>query len=80
MYRTTFTVRGNGYFPTDMMRYDRATPLTQEDVSLLHENKITRNINMIRYHKYKESGGFPTKKRWESFGWEVTRVNTEKVL
>jgi len=29
--RVTFTVRGNGYFPSDMLRYDRCHPVGKRD-------------------------------------------------
>ena len=64
---TIRVVTGNGCFPTDMLRYDRAfcmTPVPHPD----HEWGWKREYQVVvgfakRYN--------PTIPRWESFGWRV---------
>ena len=65
--RFEYTVRGDGTFPLDMLRYDCSWPATSEDVSWLWSGKEEREL-MLR------SDREPTYARWSSFGWEVTEV------
>jgi hypothetical protein len=72
--RFSYTVAGYGVFPTDMLRYDACWPATQDDVERLDATRddfgkppgvikpIVVGLVGVRY---------PTKARWESFGWRV---------
>ncbi len=68
-----FTVRGEGSFPFDMLRYDRAFPQTETDSTRMGWSPRIgphgpREVSLIT-----ESSA-PTDGRWESFGWTVVRV------
>jgi hypothetical protein len=87
-YACEFTVTGVGNLPIDMLRYDRATPLTQSDASqsfVEGEAAFTEgNERPIRLVRYTEGKGRnyadnPTVKRWNSFGWQVTDITWRKL-
>lgn len=69
-YRCEFTVEGDGEFPIDMMRYDRCTPATQEDVGKMSMVGVKRCVVMVAFVESKLTT-IPTIRRWESFGWKV---------
>ena len=72
----TFWVTGRGDFPVDMLRYDRASPVTGSDGDNMFESRELRSVSMRSYHE-------PTIARWASFGWSVgeeARVLGEKGL
>ena len=79
MWSSRFTVSGKGYFPTDMLRYDRCSPLSESDAADLFiersdpDFRDTRNINLVRYTATKHAA-LPTTARWASFGWDVTKT------
>ena len=87
-YANEFTVTGNGELPFDMLRYDRAVPLTQIDAS-----KATSSFNgslsgpgvwEIRLVRFTEGNGRnhadnPTVDRWKSFGWTVSNVTWRRM-
>jgi hypothetical protein len=54
-----YEVRGWGYFPTDMLRYDRAIVVDQEQIDEFHGRPIYKYVIMGETP--------PTKGRWESF-------------
>lgn len=59
----SYTVEGGGQFPFDMLRYDNAWPLSQNDVGIMcHAGRRKVTLNGIRP---------PTVERWKSFLWEV---------
>ena len=69
VFAYTYTVRGTGLFPFDMLRYDRCTPKTEADSSRIeqttHRSKLgPQEITMLGTKE-------PTVARWESFGWRV---------
>jgi hypothetical protein len=75
-WEVRFTVRGNGPFPEDMLRYDHCEPATQEDVFWV-TGRYIRELMLkarISHPSIVKSGLFPTKARWDSFGWGVTEV------
>lgn len=78
-YANEFIIRGIGELPLDMMRYDRATPLTQMDVSIAnnHESREVSEIKLVRFAQNKNDG--PTVDRWKSFGWQVSDVTWRKL-
>jgi hypothetical protein len=57
----TFTVRGAGSFPTDMLRYDQCWPRTTEDSEKLGTGP-RRSVTLCSYKK-------PKTTRWDTFGW-----------
>ena len=64
-----YTVEGSGTFPIDMLRYDRATPATESDSSLIESTFLPRNR---ANHVVRVQANEPlTVARWESFGWKV---------
>jgi hypothetical protein len=76
LYVFRVTVEGHGWFPMDMLRYDRCVPLTELDSNRLNwdgrvGNFEKRQVCLQMYSPHKEG---PTKGRWESFGWTVTEV------
>jgi hypothetical protein len=68
-----YTVSGPGKFPIDMLRYDRATPLTKADAKMV-ERTHANTCTFGRHHPITlTSQREPTVARWESFGWQVDR-------
>jgi hypothetical protein len=72
----TFTVRGQGLFPFDMLRYDRCTPKTENDSAIIEhttrparkpDDRLPKRITLV-------GPKAPTDGRWASFGWEVESV------
>lgn len=57
-----FAVLGQGAFPLDMLRYDRACFDQPDDVSRATE-KGNRVIHLVCFFSP------PTEARWNSFGW-----------
>ena len=92
-YVCEFTVKGIGGLPIDMMRYDRCTPLTQEDASKTFQSHClslddlnfklppTNTIRMIRFTEGngKNYSDNPTVDRWKSFGWQVSDISWRKL-
>jgi hypothetical protein len=75
LYKITFTVKGNGLFPIDMLRYDRACPL-DESASSNIDGRDSREVNLLMFSP---TVAGPTEGRWKSFGWNVL-PNTVQVL
>lgn len=79
----TVEVAGRGEFPMDMLRYDMACPVRNEDVARLEalsyevrETGWTDGVSWdapMQLHIFMPGG--PTFARWLSFGWSV-RVMT----
>ncbi len=65
----TYRVKGSGFFPVDMLRYDRVTPTTEEDSAVCEGFGADREVNV--------RGQGCTPKRWQSFGWTVVGVIVE---
>jgi hypothetical protein len=78
LYITQFIVTGRGYFPYDMLRYDRACPFSGEDASKISNGRIHDNtsVKLVMFSGGKDG---PTKGRWSSFGWEVVDVRNAQV-
>jgi hypothetical protein len=71
-YYHRFMVKGDGYFPYDMLRYDACWPSTSDDVinlGLGEKRKVTLTTIGNKDRK-------PTFARWESFGWKVIESGT----
>jgi len=83
MYRTVFTVAGQGGFPLDMLRYDRCFPLTSQDVrdmdqalrhpSFARNQKDLPSVTLCSYHDHPEWE--VDIRRWVSFGWMPTEIH-----
>ena len=66
-------------FPVDMLRYDRCTPDTQEDIadmvfSVDDPTGDPRVITLVHY-SHGDKKWLPTYRRWQSFGWRVVKVH-----
>jgi len=61
----SYAVRGRGYFPLDMLRYDQAWPVDTLDLAV-YTAPLTERV-YIRLRSFHP----PTEGRWNSFGWEV---------
>lgn len=71
-----------GEFPLDMLRYDRASPSTSEDVLKIRHSfdfdtrsREPVEVEVVKYaeRNVKKAGAF-TVRRWESFGAKVEDV------
>lgn len=73
-----YHVRGTGAFPIDMLRHDRATPMSESDSAIIERTLRPRERGEFQVHL--TSRKVPTPERWHSFGWkidgEVERVRT----
>ena len=84
MFITVFTVRGNGYFPIDMLRYDTCFPKTTEAAQrLIHPAAFEEPDELVEvqlgvFHKHKNHHGL-TPARWLSFGWEIISSATTEI-
>lgn len=67
LYKIAFTVEGSGMFPIDMLRFDRACPMTESESHLI-TNRDKRTIKLLMFCPTNVG---PTEGRWNSFGWEV---------
>lgn len=79
-YACEFTITGMGDIPMDMFRYDRCTPLTQQDVAQFSALEMVDNpidIRMVRFTRRKSDG--PTINRWKSFGWNISNITFRKL-
>lgn len=81
-----FTVRGNGYFPIDMLRYDNAWPASESDSHLIQLDRIAAGKDEwlkprnIKLQMASCNGLGPTSARWNSFTWEVVEVAGRRVF
>lgn len=80
---TSFTVRGFGRFPVDMLRYDYAYPASGEDASKIDESFPSigerfgaQGPQEIRLTTTTKG---PTVERWLSFGWNIIEINGKDV-
>jgi len=82
-YILTYTVTGSGTFPDDMLRYDDAYPLSEEDVTVAfgdrarHGRRLPeRSVRIVQFVRTLKDR--PTFGRWGSFGWGVTDVDVSR--
>ena len=81
-FKQRIVVRGSGYFPIDMLRYDRCCPDTEGDSGkiIFTMDRLERGAKemkeeekfQISLKKIDTKNWYPQKDRWESFGWKVT--------
>jgi hypothetical protein len=64
-----YKVTGRGSFPLDMLRYDRAWPAYESEISAFAWEASTRTLTLRSYQ-------LPTTARWSSFLWAVGEVVT----
>jgi len=74
MKATNFRVEGRTRFPLDMLRYDLCYPRLQEDIEQLEESLHRNDPERLRVINLRTADCGPTKDRWASFGWAVTKV------
>lgn len=74
---TAFTVKGQGNFPLDMLRYDGCWPRSSSDSSEIIESmqEIAIRGTDVREIRLESATGNLTAGRWNSFGWTITEVN-----
>ena len=80
MYLVTFTVKGTGRFPLDMLRYASCWPATSDDVAAL--TSTTPIAITLRLHsRTKTPDAVLWAGRWASFGWQIipTMVRVQKI-
>lgn len=70
-FPVTYAVRGQGGFPLDMLRYDRACPCREQDSYAIAnlDSPHPRTVLLIRFSVEPNRSG--QEKRWESFGWKI---------
>jgi hypothetical protein len=76
----TYTVKGHWPFPTDMIRYDQATPLGEADLAAITRLSTEHATDKAAFDDVEitlVSRSLPNTKRWESFGWKVTAIPTD---
>ena len=62
-----YEVRGGGYFPVDMLRYDEAWPMDAIRMASTFDRANITEVVTIRMRSVRQ----PTVDRWRSFGWVV---------
>lgn len=71
----TYTVKGTWPFPTDMLRYDDAQPITDADKANIEKlsTENAESVEDLRLPVEIQLTGprWPTLERWRSFGWKV---------
>lgn len=66
---TTFTVRGKGKFPVDMLRYDKCWPASMDDAAVMEDLIVEPVVGRVDIKLTSISR--PTYDRWKSYGWYV---------
>ena len=64
----SYTLKGRGAFPVDMLRYDACYPATETDSSRIIASHTPHHHNEV---EIRVSGWRCTEARWASFGWKV---------
>ena len=72
-WMTKYTVRGRGYFPFDMLRYDLSWPAEQEDIQWMNQRE-ERELMLVAYRDGRTLKFEPTRERWKSWLLVVTEV------
>lgn len=71
LYTYRYTVRGNGMFPTDMLRYDRSWPQDTGDAAKILGTGVRNVREVVLISTSPRRHWEPTYDRWRSFGWIV---------
>jgi hypothetical protein len=69
--KVVYSVIGQGQFPVDMLRYDNAIPTKESDASKIAPSKWADETAFGPRTVELKSEFYPTKGRWESFGWTI---------
>lgn len=74
-----YRVKGSGYFPDDMLRYNNARARTDDDAQ---STKATpkdwpgeREVELVRCAPNRTAAKFMAEARWKSFRWTIVRVD-----
>lgn len=78
MKTQVFKVKGKGFFPIDMLRYDCCYPNNSEDVGRVRgfDDGIAGERIVELGRRVEKKTDLPTNDRWKSFGWQVIEVRT----
>lgn len=82
LYIVSFSVRGSGEFPFDMLRYDGCHPVNESQARDIARTYAKGDAPLTPRTVRLETRGrpriwFPTEGRWNSFGWVVERESIE---
>ena len=66
-----YKVRGCGFFPLDMLRYDASWPCDSEAITRMTDHQSDLYTVRLRTAINRQ----PTYARWQSFGWRVIEIN-----
>ena len=81
-----FAVTGRGFFPDDMLRYDCAEAMNEEEYHKITQHRYDPSDEKCHGDQYEAARdtvtilltsslrSAPTEERWASFGWVVTDV------
>lgn len=77
IYVNTFTVRGTGALPLDMLRRDKCYPKNEADAVVAQHGggPLLREVTLE--HVSAAAHWTPNAARWRSFGWEVVAWEVE---
>ena len=78
IYKQTYSVRGIGRLPIDMLRYDQSFPNTEFDASRAENPPEVGAGEEIELAHIGHRGWMPTEGRWSSFGWNVVQPIIEE--
>lgn len=73
-------VKGRGYFPMDMLRYDSCCPATEVDSEMITNTfskfeKWEISVKKILLERKKKNVNYFTVGRWNSFSCEIEQKN-----
>lgn len=75
-----YAVEGSGYFPFDMLRYDRCVVCTPKDHhNAFLESALFRRVELCAY----APAGldfWPDERRWQQFGWSIVAGSVRPVM
>lgn len=74
---TDFIVQGRGEFPFDMLRKDECYPADGVTVSMLASAAHDRHLRSMKFRTARSINIHA--ERWESFGWRVVSIDSERL-
>lgn len=78
IYIQTYSVRGVGRIPMDMLRYDSSFPHREIDASRAdNPPNAGAGVEIVLAH-VGHKGWLPNEGRWSSFGWNVVETIIEE--
>ena len=75
--KCSFTVRGRGPFPVDMLRYDQCWPVFPDDADKIRDSLMNPSYKDTREIQLNSTKSFSTDARWSSFGWYIDMQTVE---